>query len=134
MNPNNKKAMDTVHVPSPRTVGEDSSASSLQKCNYTQISTQKPQASTSRPTFGKQTTWRKTIQDKKCGFQSNLFIKIYSICHQQFSVCIVLINRHWEDLTSSSFNKSEFIFTTWYCTRSSVETDFFLTDLSLKKS
>lgn len=69
-----------------------------------------------------------------CGFQSNLFMKIYPV-RQTVLLCVfVLINRHQEDVTRSSFNKSEFSFTTWYCTRSSAETDFFLTDLSLKKS
>lgn len=61
---------------------------------------------------------------KLCGFQSHLFINISSLCHEQFSCAYVWIKRHREDLTSSSFNKSEFIFTTWYCTRSSAENRF----------
>ena len=37
---------------------------------------------------------------KLCGFQSNLFIKIYSICHQQFS-CVYCADK----LTLRGFNK-----------------------------
>lgn len=84
--------------------------------------------------FARQTLKGDKPKIQLCGFQSNLFMKIYPV-RQTVLLCVfVLINRHQEDVTRSSFNKSEFSFTTWYCTRSSAETDFFLTDLSLKKS
>lgn len=123
------------HLPSSRGGRERRLITGLQKRSYVGSQLHKHEHPCYNPSLENRLFWRKTNPNWNCVVSRAIYsLKSIQYAINSSPVCIVLINRHWEDLTSSSFNKSEFIFTTWYCTRSSVETDFFLTDLSLKKS
>lgn len=142
-NPDQQKTMDAgdlaahqvPHLPSSRGGRERRLLTGLQKRSSVGLERHKHEHPYYNPSLENRLFWRKTNPNWNCVVSRAIYsLKSIQYAINSSPVCIVLINRHWEDLTSSSFNKSEFIFTTWYCTRSSVETDFFLTDLSLKKS